>query len=319
MGKKNKRISVSQRLFNEGKDFFKKYENDVTRQCYTKNFKRFVSFCRERYKVENLNQCQNHIQDYIDYLKSEKKCTPSTIHTYAMPPCLFFGIGINNYNKPKRRTADYIRGRSDNGRIEHAGNDFANPLYSRLVEFQKKVGLRRAELKRLKGSDLTTDESGYPVIKVRSKGGKITLQKVLDTDFIKPYFEGKAPDEKVFSSKEFRNNLNLHRLRAECAQNAYKYYAQRLENEGDSYRTQLENELRKRLLSTNLDKKTGKPKGIKEQYLHGKYFCRGKNKELCKKLCIPWVYDKLALMAVSVFHLSHNRLDVSLESYMLAH
>ena len=171
----------------------------------------------------------------------------------------------------------------------------------------------------MKGSDLTTDESGYPVIKVRSKGGKITLQKVLDTDFIKPYFEGKAPDEKVFSSKEFRNNLNLHRLRAECAQNAYKYYAQRLENEGDSYRTQLENELRKRLLSTNLDKKTGKPKGIKEQYLHGKYFCRGKNKELCKKLGIPWVYDKLALMAVSVFHLSHNRLDVSLESYMLAH
>ena len=34
MGKKNKRMSVTQRLFNEGKDFFKKYENDVTGKCY---------------------------------------------------------------------------------------------------------------------------------------------------------------------------------------------------------------------------------------------------------------------------------------------
>lgn len=34
MGKKNKRMSVTQRLFNEGKDFFKKHENDVTGKCY---------------------------------------------------------------------------------------------------------------------------------------------------------------------------------------------------------------------------------------------------------------------------------------------
>lgn len=319
MGKKNKRISVSQRLFCESKDFFKKYENDVTRQCYTKNFKRFLTFCRERFKVENLEDCKWHIQDYITYLGNEKKCTPSTIHTYAMPACLFFGISINQFQKPKRRTANYSRGRNNNGRIEHASNDLSNPRYANLVEFQKKVGLRRSELKRLKGADLTTDESGYPVIKVRSKGGKITLQRVLDIDYIKPYFEGKAPDEKIFSPKEFKNNLNLHSLRAACAQDAYKYYSERLEREGEDYRRQLEKEIRKRLLETNIDKRTGRPKRIKEQYLHGKYFCRGKNKELCKRLGIPWVYDKLALMSVSVFHLSHNRLDVSAESYMLAH
>lgn len=318
MGKKNKRISISQRLFLEGKDFFKRYENDVTRQCYTKNFKRFLAFCRERYKVEKIEECKAHIQHYIDYLGNEKKCTPSTIHTYAMPVCLFFGISINEYKKPKRSTADYCRGRSNNGRIEHASNDLANPRYAKLVEFQRRVGLRRSELKRLKGADLTIDESGCLVIKVRSKGGKITQQRVLDVDFIKPYFKGKAPDEKIFSPKEFRNNLNLHQLRAKCAQDAYRYYSERLEQEGDDYRRQLENEIRKRLLATSIDKRTGTPKRIKEKYLHGKYFCRGKNKELCKKLGIPWIYDKLALMAVSVFHLSHNRVDVTVESYIIA-
>lgn len=319
MGKKKKRISVSQRMFEEGKDFFLRYENDVTRHCYTRNFKRFITYCREKHKVDNLEQCKNHIQDYIDYLKDEKKLSASTIHSYAMPACLFFGVSIDNFKKPIRHTAEYTRGRSDNGRIEHSGNDFDNPRYARLVDFQRKVGIRRAELKRLKGSSLTTDESGYPVIRVKSKGGKIQEQRVIDIDFIKPYFENKAPDEKIFSPKEFQNNLNLHALRAQCAKEAYKYYADRLEKEGEAYRRQLEDEVRKRLLKCNIDKRTGKPKPIKEKYLHGKYYCRGKNKALCKKLGIPWVYDNLAVQAVSVFHLAHNRTGVTVHSYLLSH
>ncbi len=318
MGKNKKRLSVTQQLFNVSKDFFKKYSNDVTRKCYTKNFKKFISFCRERYKVQNLDECKEHIQDYINYLENVKCYTPSTIHTYTMPACLYFGININQFKKPKRCTADYTRGRSYNGRVEHSGNDIYNPRYFYIVEFQKQVGLRRAELKRLKGGDLSTDESGYPVIRVRSKGGKTTLQRVINIDAVRPYFADKADNEKIFSQKHFANNLNLHSLRAQCARNAYDYYENRLINEGEEYRKQLVCEIKKRLLATNIDKKTGKPKRIQEQYLHGKYYCRGKNKALCQKLGIPWIYDKLALMAVSVFHLSHNRLDVTAESYMIA-
>ena len=317
MSKKQKRLSVSQRLFSEGKDFFRKYENDITRKCYIRNFKRFIQYCRDIHKIQTMGDCKAHIQDYIDHLVNVKNLSPSTVHTYVTPACLFFGINLDKFAKPKRCTADYTRGRSYNGRIEHSGNDLNNPRYERLVNFQREVGLRRSELKRLKGSDLIIDEAGYYAIKVKSKGGKIQIQRVLNSEIIKPYFEGKAPDEKIFHQRDFKNTLNLHGARAICAQNAYKYYETRLKNEGDTYRKQLEKEVRQRL-QTVIDKRTGKPKPIKERYLHGKYFCRGKNKALCKRLGIPWVYDRLALMAVSVFHLSHNRLDVTAESYMIA-
>lgn len=317
MSKKQKRLSVSQKLFFEGKDFFKKYENKTTQNCYVRNFKRFIQYCREFHKVQNLSDCKAHIQNYINYLVEVKGMTPSTVHTYITPASLYFNTCLDEYSKPKRCTADYTRGRSYNGRIEHSGNHMDNPRYQRLVSFQREVGLRRAELKRLKGADLILDEFGYYSIRVKSKGGRIQTQRILNPEYIKPYFEGKAPDEKIFHSKEFSNTLNLHAARAECARNAYQYYVERLKNEGDTYRRQLEAEVRERLRAV-IDKKTGKPKRIKEKYLHGKYFCRGKNKLLCQKLGIPWVYDKLSVMAVSVFHLAHNRPGVTVESYLTA-
>ena len=50
----------------------------------------------------------------------------------------------------------------------------------------------------------------------------------------------------------------------------------------------------------------------------GTYFIRGENKKLAIKKGLPLKYNKLALMAVSVFHLSHWRNDVTVASYMLA-
>jgi hypothetical protein len=48
-----------------------KYENDVTRKTYTRQFKLFVKFCREIYDCKNFDECKEHIQDYSDYLQME--------------------------------------------------------------------------------------------------------------------------------------------------------------------------------------------------------------------------------------------------------
>lgn len=46
-----------------------------------------------------------------------------------------------------------------------------------------RVGLRRAELKRLTDADLVTDESGELCVRVkRGKGGKMQLQRILPQD-----------------------------------------------------------------------------------------------------------------------------------------
>ena len=220
-----------------------------------------------------------------------------------------------------RHTANYKRGRSDNGRAERADNDFANPQYARLVEFQKCVGLRRSELKRLTGADFVTDESGAPCVRVkRGKGGKMQLQRILpeDAEFIGSYFCSKAANERIFTSDEMKNKLNLHKLRALCAQNAYRYYYNRLFAEGDSYREQLISEITARWKIYNRDKRSGKSKKIDKRMLSGTYFLRGRNKKFAEKHGLPLTYDKLALTAVSIFHLSHWRNDVSVESYLMA-
>ncbi len=44
----------------------------------------------------------------------------------------------------------------------------------------------------------------------------------------------------------------------------------------------------------------------------------GENKKLAIQKGLPTEYNRLALMAVSVFHLSHWRLDVTVSNYLLA-
>jgi hypothetical protein len=61
-----------------------------------------------------------------------------------------------------------------------------------------------------------------------------------------------------------------------------------------------------------------KHKAFKEEFVVGTYKLKGNNKKLAVENNLPTEYDKLALMAVSVFHLSHWRNDVTVASYMLA-
>lgn len=68
-------------------------------------------------------------------------------------------------------------------------------------------------------------------------------------------------------------------------------------------------------------RKNGKSWKIKtwdENEYSGIYYLRGKNRDLAIKLGRPIAYDKAAILAVSYFHLAHNRNDVTIASYILA-
>ena len=322
MANKVRQKTVTRALSERANGFFKaQYPNDTTRKAFCANYKRFIRFCRERYRCKSEEECQTHIADYAEHLSSATAFTPSTIHAYLAPVCIYYGINLKELSKPLRRTSAYTRGRSGNGRTERNDNDISNPKYRRLADFQLRVGLRRAELKRLTGADFTVDESGVPCVVIRrGKGGKKQLQRVLpsDVDFIGSYFRGKAADERIFTADEMKNKLNLHRLRALCAQNACRYYSDRLEAEGEIYRQQLILEIAARWNTYNINSKTRKPKPLNKRLLNGTYFLRGENKKFAEQHGLPTAYDRLALTAVSIFHLSHWRNDVTAESYLLA-
>ena len=78
MGKKKKSFKVShtRKLRDKSREFFAKYENNVTRRAFINNYDKFIVFCRTFYDCKTKDECKNHIDDYVDYLK-QKGLSPS--------------------------------------------------------------------------------------------------------------------------------------------------------------------------------------------------------------------------------------------------
>lgn len=313
--KKNKKMTITKKLCEESRPFFSEYENNVTRSAFVKNYRKFIEFCRSEFDCKTTEECKNHIDDYVQFLV-DKGLTANTIHTYLSPIALFFSIPLSDIKKPKRCSAKNVRSRSTNGKVQRSDNDPDNPKYSHLVEFQKRVGIRRRELQNLRRNDFKEDENGSFCYIRKGKGGKSQMQLIFseDIDFIKSYFDG--TENKVFASEEFKNKLDLHKLRAEQAKRAYRYFLDKVNNE-EGYREELEKMIRKHWNERNLDKRTKKPKPINKKDLSGTYKLRGENKKLAQKYGLPTEYDRLCVLSTSIFCLSHWRLGVAVNNYLL--
>lgn len=264
-----------------------------------------------------------HIQDYSDYL--QEQCYPATtIHNYLAAVCSFYGVPMNLITKPIRHTAEYKKSRSDNGKVIRADNNPDNPRYERSVAFQHVVGIRVSELAKLEGRDLVRDESGQLCVFVKDgKGGKDSLQRILPEDeaFIESYFEGVGEKEKVFQPIELSNSIDYHHIRAENAKRCYEYYLNKINTE-EGYAEKLAAEIRLRwevYCTKKLPNGTVVRKPFDEKLISGTYKIRSKNKELAIKYGLPTSYNKLALAAVSIFHLAHWRNNVTMQSYLLSH
>lgn len=323
-------------------NYIKKVTNrqiaDVTLQSYRTIAIRYMQYCRDNYTVtlvdkrgrEKTRPCKHveegreHIQAYADYLVDAGK-SPSTVHTYIAALCHFYEEPLKKYDLPVRHTADYSRGRG--GKASSKRKDTQPEISPRLFKFSECVGCRRAEYAALKGDDLVLDESGYLCVRInKGKGSKFQLQRILPghQDLVKSYFSGDS-SEYVFTKEEMKNKINLHAQRAKLSWECYLYYKHRLDTEPD-YREQLRTELKNRIYAMNQrNAKRAKEKGKgwtgqrwNEREFSGMYYLRGKNRSLAIKSGRPTAYDKAALLAVSVFHLSHYRCDVTIASYILA-
>lgn len=319
--KSNYKKSMKEILMSEAYAYFTKYKNDVTRNNYKKHFSEFIDYCRRTYNCKSKAECEQHIQDYADYLAEQGK-SASTIHTYIAPVCGYHGVSMSSINKPKRKVSENKRSRTRDNKYNRSDQRYDNDQYKLVADFQSRVGIRKNELKKLTFKNLKKDESGYWCVEVtRGKGGKYHLQRVLpeDIDFIKSYFTTDSKD-RLFKSSDFSNHMDYHHLRALQAQQAYWYYYNQLHT-GDekldaknAYR--MRGELMKRWNKYNLDKK-GKSRKFPLNDTKGVYKLRGDNRRKAIADGLPVEYDRLAVYMVSVFHLSHWRLD-TLTNYILA-
>ena len=316
MAKRIKKPTIVQQIMAEVTAKLKNVLHDSTRIQYLRHTKAFVRYCREAHDSRSLSECLPYVQEYCDYLV-EKGYTPPTVHTYIAAVCKALEIDLATINKPVRHTADYVRGRSK--RDCGASGDLSDPRWAYVVEFNRCVGIRREELMQLRGRDFALDESGHPCVFVRrGKGGKPQLQRIDEKDapFVMRYFDAVEPNEFLFDRKLFNNDLNFHSLRAEDAKAYYFSTLRRIQNE-PGYAAQLEQEIRARWDLYCKDKR-GRPRRLPDHEIYGYYVVRGRNRALAAEKGMPMSYHKLALLATSVFKLSHWRNDVTVASYLLA-
>ena len=293
--------------------------DNQTVTAYKKDCKLFAAYCKEQ-GVKRPDQLQGKEKELLQGYEKELEASgysPATIHRRLAAPCKATGISMSEIEKPKRTSGKITRSRNEKANRQ-GKREIEDERYSRLVTFQRAVGIRRAELARLTAIDLTTDESGYLCVYVaKGKGGKRQLQRILPEDEITvlEIFQVTNPGQKLFSPEEMQNKIDLHGLRREHAQKAYKYYADRLKNEPE-YKYELRKELAARY------KEFHRPGDSNKKFLHDimneeSYKLRGNNYQKAIEQGKETKYNRLALMAVSVFHLSHWRLDVTVTNYMI--
>lgn len=315
---KRRKPSITQQIMAECLKNINQKENNITRSNYRRTCYNFVRWCRETHNSHTYEECRELIQAYSDYLQTTTLYSPSTIHSYLSGSCCGFGVPMDLINKPRRVSAHYTRSRFETS-CSPSNRDPYNEKVRRITEFQIRVGIRKSCLFALKNKNFKRDESGYWCVEVeRGKGGKYQLNRLLDSDveFIRSYFDPTKPEEYIFSQEEIQaaSALDLHRLRAQSAK-TYYYEQLRRVKENPDYAKQLEAEIRKRWNLYNLDKKTGKPKILKDSLIRGDYVLRG---ELRKKAIAEgkdFRFNKLCLLSCSIFKLSHFRNNIVCSSY----
>ena len=290
-----------------------------TEAQYKKHALTYAEWAKSAYGCKTLDDCNAHIQDYANYLIASGK-TASTTHTYMAGICRVLDVPLEDINKPIRVVAENTRSRGT--KAVDIRKDAGREASPRLYDFASIVGIRRAEYLHLAPDDLVVDDFGNWCIRVKKgKGGKRQLQRILpeELDAVKAVFDNPAPPEHLFSKSEMSNKIDLHHLRALRAQKMYHYYLDRIENETE-YRAQLINEIRHIWEQDDEARKSNgyRAKRWSDMKVTGNYILRGNNRKLAKKHGLPLQYDRLALLAVSIFHLSPWRHDVTVANYLLA-
>lgn len=292
-----------------------------TKKTYKTSIKRFCTWTKEQNytREEVLSNPQPYLQKYADNLKA-RGLSAATIHTYIAPCCKGLNTPMQHISKPERAIGAITRSRG--GKNPRGRKDAEKPEYARLVAFQSAIGLRRAELAHLQGKDLQKRDGALYVVVRQGKGGKEQWQKVLPADarVVAETFNGIGKDERVFTAEEMHNRIDLHGMRAAHARECYDYYAARIKQAPD-YRSQLQEDLKTYFREHHdpnheLDQAAYNRFCLDMSKNQGIYQMRGEAKKLAEANDRPTIYDRVGLMATSVFHLAHWRLDVSIINYL---
>ena len=207
------------------------YTNN-THKTYRQQSYRFVNWLKENYpEIKNMQQVKKyHINKYLSSM-IEEDLSPYTISMAKSALSKLKNIPYAELLKtPARERRDVFRSRYKVSTDDHIAKD-KKEYFARITSA---TGLRRAEITRIKGTDLKYSSKGYYYLEVTkgTKGGRPRKALILgetkkDTEYIVNMFKN-AQDRLVVP--KLPKNLDNHHYRGVYAKRIYNKYARPIEN-----------------------------------------------------------------------------------------
>lgn len=194
-----------------------------TYHSYLKHCCYFVKWCKENHGCKTIEQCKMYASEWM---KTREHLSVYTQKMEASALVKLYGCTLEelNIHTAARQRKDITRSRNAVKRDRH----FSESNHAELVAFCRATGLRRAELKALRGTALYQDRSGYYLhITSGSKGGRERYAPIIgDKDLVIRLCK-QAGDGKVF--EKVPSGADIHSYRRDYATAIYQQYARPLE------------------------------------------------------------------------------------------
>ena len=271
---------------------------------FVKDFANFVYIQTGTSRV-SISESVKYIQLYINSLIT-KGDSPNTINLKLAAVCKATGQYVVDYTHPIRRYSDVTRS------VKNAVRDKYNSQRAcEALELNRAIGLRRNELARVSINDIRIGEK-CAYIYSKGKGGKNNVTYISDPkklDILYKYMRQAIADgrETLLSKEQMNHDADLHHARALCAIDEYKRVAEDMRinpERREFYKDYIRSIFKKykKPLLEDLDKP---------------YFLRGAGKKLCISKGKSYIYDRVAVLYVSLAILHHFRSDTTVQHYLI--
>ena len=238
-----------------------------------------------------------HVQWYIDTLRNDGK-SADTQNLACAAMCKMLQLPMSDFERDKRHYTDITKGRTNGPTAPN--ND--------VERCSAAIGVRRSELMRLRAQDIVMRPEGLCVHVLRGKGGKEQYQLILphNETVVLNAIANKSPNDFIIARVDIGGKENIHAFRRFNAREAYTYFCEQIATKGDAYHGELKQMCITRMHEFGISPTTNRDWKIIDR----PYTSRPPNGA-------PSVtYNRLALMATSIFCLSHWRCGVAVRNYL---
>lgn len=195
-----------------------------TYNSYLRHSEAFLQYAKDNHGVGTIEEARMYVDEYLQS-RIDAGLSSYTIKLDAAALAKVYDCSSTDFiETPKRIRSDIKRSR-DISNIE-----FSEKNNQDLVDFAKATGLRKAEIKALRGNDLITLPNGQIAIKVHrgAKGGRQRVAPVIKDHALVSKLMSEAKDGLVFTNVP--NRTPIHYYRSMYATEYYDSIARDLSN-----------------------------------------------------------------------------------------